>query len=811
MARKTGIEDTGNLTIAKFRHETSRAQEPQLHTHAVIVNMTQRQDGQWRALHNEAIVKSQAYLGNVYKSVLARELEKMGYSLRYDGKTGTFDMAHFSREQIEAFSSRSEQIVNHLREQGLDRETASSAEKDRAALMTRERKEKIDRDVLFDKWQIAAKEAGLDQSFVKGKQAGEGSILQAFKLETMKSHHADEAVKHAVESLTERQAIIRKGQVIDAALRFSFGKLTVGDITEAYKRASGSGGYIVTGAYRYKAINTEDAVQKTRQDWLVFLKDHGKGEEEARKLFENGIKEGRLRLADVQITTRQAVAWEKDILTREKSSRGAVKTGITTQAIDKFLQTKTLSDEQAHAVKAIAQQENRFIGVHGYAGVGKSYMTVSAKELLESQGYHVTSLAPYGSQKKALEAEGIKARTVASFLAAKDRRIGEKSVVFIDEAGVIPARQMQQVMEVIEAHGAKAVFLGDTAQTKAVEAGRPFDQLIAAGMQTTYVSKIQRQKDEVLLQAVQYSAEGKTKESLATIEKDIHEIKNNSERYSRIVKDYAALSKEERDQTLIVTGTNESRHAINGQVREELGLAGKGEKLVTLNRLDTTQAERRWSQFYSVGSIIQQEVGDSRTGLRKGEAYEVVNNGDGKNQLRVKHIHTGEEVTFSPARARQLSVYEKREVELSVGDRVRITRNEHEQNMANGDIFRVTSLGKGRIELEEVGNIRKRVVLASTQPLFVSHAYATTIHSSQGLTSERVLVNIETQSRTTTKEVYYVGISRARHKASIYTNDRQKLPEAIARSTYKTAAMELKKEDRGKEKPQRRVERKREL
>ncbi|QNT78640.1 Multifunctional conjugation protein TraI [Entomobacter blattae] len=420
----------------------------------------------------------------------------------------------------------------------------------------------------------------------------------------------------------------------------------------------------------------------------------------------------------------------------------------------------------------------------------------------------MTSLAPYGSQKKALEAEGINARTVASFLAAKDRRIGEKSVVFIDEVGVIPARQMQQVMEVIEAHGAKAVFLGDTAQTKAVEAGRPFDQLIAAGMQTTYVSKIQRQKDEALLQAVQYSAEGKTKESLATIEKDIHEIKNNSERYSRIVKDYTSLPSKERDQTLIVTGTNESRHAINGQVREELGLAGKGEKLVTLNRLDTTQAERRWSQFYSVGSIIQQEVDDSRTGLRKGEAYEVVNNGDGKNQLRVKHIHTGEEVTFSPARARQLSVYEKREVELSAGDRVRITRNEHEQNMANGDSFRVTSLGKGRIELEEVGNIRKRVVHASTQPLFVSHAYATTIHSSQGLTSERVLVNIETQSRTTTKEVYYVGISRARHKASIYTNDRQKLPEAIARPTYKTAAMELKKDERGKEKGKKDVERK---
>src|SRR5690606_38393066 len=72
---KTRIETTGNLVIGKFRHETSRERDPQLHTHAVILNMTKRSDGQWRALKNDEIIKATKYLGAVYRAELAHELQ----------------------------------------------------------------------------------------------------------------------------------------------------------------------------------------------------------------------------------------------------------------------------------------------------------------------------------------------------------------------------------------------------------------------------------------------------------------------------------------------------------------------------------------------------------------------------------------------------------------------------------------------------------------------------------------------------------------------------------------------------------------
>jgi len=109
-------------------------------------------------------------------------------------------------------------------------------------------------------------------------------------------------------------------------------------------------------------------------------------------------------------------------------------------------------------------------------------------------GVHVRALAPYGSQVKALAELGTKANTVASFLKSKERDIDANTLLIIDEAGVIPARQMAELLKIVEAANARVVLLGDVAQTKAIEAGRPFDQLQANKMQMAIMEDIQRQK-----------------------------------------------------------------------------------------------------------------------------------------------------------------------------------------------------------------------------------------------------------------------------------------------------------------------------
>src|SRR6266513_5115848 len=134
---------TGNLVAAAFQHELSRAKDPQLHTHVVVMNMTERHDGQWRALSNEELFKHTKLLGAAYRASLARNLQALGYEIRLTDKEGCFELAHISRTQIEEFSRRSLRIEEVLRARGKTRAEASTLEKQIIALQTRPRKERL--------------------------------------------------------------------------------------------------------------------------------------------------------------------------------------------------------------------------------------------------------------------------------------------------------------------------------------------------------------------------------------------------------------------------------------------------------------------------------------------------------------------------------------------------------------------------------------------------------------------------------------------------------------------------------------------
>ena len=70
-------QQTGNLVVASFRHDTSRAQDPQLHTHNVIMNATRDVDGNWRSLEPRALYQLQKAIGAVYRQELAVNVRQL--------------------------------------------------------------------------------------------------------------------------------------------------------------------------------------------------------------------------------------------------------------------------------------------------------------------------------------------------------------------------------------------------------------------------------------------------------------------------------------------------------------------------------------------------------------------------------------------------------------------------------------------------------------------------------------------------------------------------------------------------------------
>jgi len=795
---KSSVEHTANIIAAKFRHETSREQDPQLHTHAVIMNMTQRADGEWRAIKNDELVRAVKELGGVYQAELAKAAKEAGYELRYD-KNGSWELAHITRQEIEHFSARGRQVEEKLAESGLTRGTASAEEKQQATLQTRARKGKVERDALYERWVERSKELGIDYNRREWKGAG---YDPAEASKSAKTDHrstdqlAKEAVRYAIKHISERDSVMTDTQLVQTALKHGQGRFSFDDVKREVATQLKNGHLISDQPLYRPAEAMNDKQDMTRKQWVNKLKELGLSENAARKEVDEGILNKRLVKQEARYTTHTARKREVRILAIEKAGRGQVAPLLTREQAYQKLEGIRLNSGQREAATDILTTSNRVVGIQGFAGVGKTTLLRPAKAELEAQGFEVRAVAPTGSQVKALQEAGIQAQTLAAFLVAKDKGLHEKTVLLLDEAGSVPTREMDRLMKLAEQSGSRLILAGDVAQTKAIEAGKPFHQLQEAGMATSRVEEIVRQQDKELKTAVQMAAHGRTAESLAKI-KGVAEFQKDHERHSAIAQRYLSFSPEVQDKTLIVSGTNIARRELNGQIRAGLGLAGQGMIYDTLVRQDTTKAQRQYSHNYNAGDVIQPDQ-DYSNGLVRGETYRILDTGPG-NKLTVQSLYRDEPpISFCPKRQSALSVYSVEKSELSVGDKVRITHNDARLDVANGDRFKVTAIALDKVTLS---NEQRTVELPTTKPLHVDHGYASTVHASQGLTVQNVLVDAKTTSKTLTKDVWYVAISRATHSAEVYTDKAKNLPGAIGREAEKGAALDFERDRFRFEKP----------
>ncbi|MBK5071629.1 conjugative relaxase [Budviciaceae bacterium CWB-B4] len=818
---KSYRERTGNMVAGLFRHEMSRAKDPQLHTHAVVLNVTQRHDGAWRALSNDAIFQVQHQIDAIYKMYLARELQALGYSLHIAGPKGDFELAHISREQIEAFSQRSQVIEEALAKHGKTRADATALEKQIISLATRPRKDERDRALIKQYWAEKSQSLNIDYHpqvtanyhyspgqtltpdqtatnpapSTSAPAAATGNVQQTIEQAGLDAIDnmapARIAVAYAVHHLAEREQVFDDNTLKTIAMQRSVGQSTPEDIQAEINRLIQHGGLIAAPPTYQLSASETDRLTLSAAGWQQHFVTHKQWTPvQAKQYVADAIQTGMLTQTDNRYTTPIALKREQIILAIERNGRGQVTPILAAPAMAEQLRDTTLTPGQQQSIELMIGTANRIIGIQGDAGTGKTHALRYAIDMTEQAGYKVVAIAPYGNQVKALKEHGLDAHTLASFLNTKRQTIDSQTVVVLDEAGVVPARQMQQLLQKIERSGARLVMIGDTKQTEAIEAGKPFWQLQNHGMTTVRINEIQRQTNPELKRAVELVAGGNTAASLAKIRHIEHQPDDSLRRQS-IVADYMTLTPDERKNTLIIAGTHDARNELNAGVREALALTGKGNHYATLIRLDTTQAQRQYAASYMPGQILQPERDYPRLGLQRGQLYSVKEALPG-NRLRLI-CPDKTEIDINPKRIKQLSVYAAKKVEFSVGDLVRVNRNDAALDLTNGDRFYVTQITAKSITLQSDEAQSRQIELLTNRPLHLEYAYASTIHGSQGLTCDRVLIELTTFSRTTSQNLYYVAISRARQIAQLYTNSLRHLPKAIARRYDKSTALSIQR------------------
>ncbi len=253
-------------------------------------------------------------------------------------------------------------------------------------------------------------------------------------------------------------------------------------------------------------------------------------------------------------------------------------------------------------------------------------------------------------------------------------------------------------------------------------------------MQTVTMSEIQRQKDPELRRAVELAAAAKPEESLSHL-RDVRQVPNDEERRRAVAAEFAQLHRSGSEPDHHRDGHERGAARINQGVREKLGLAGRGKEYATLTRVDTTQEERRYSRNYEVGTVIQPEREYPSLQPREGRAlhrhgYRPWQPAHGARRERSqRHL-------LPEARSEALGLQHRRSAELAPGDRVRVTRNDAQRDLANGDRFRVL---KTTAEAVYLTDERRVISVPADRPLHLEHAYATTVHSAQGVTADRVI------------------------------------------------------------------------
>jgi flagellar biosynthesis GTPase FlhF len=275
----------------------------------------------------------------------------------------------------------------------------------------------------------------------------------------------------------------------------------------------------------------------------------------------------------------------------------------------------------------------------------------------------------------------------------------------------------------------------------------------------------------------------------------VTEIPENAHRIEAIAKDYVAKP----ENTLVVSPDNASRQEINNAIRTELQASGVVSKenhsmQVLTPRSDMTSVDRSWAARYQPDDVLHYTRGSKEHGIEKGSYATVVSANHRENLITVQK-QDGQQTTYDPKRLQGIAAYREIDRDFAQGDRIQFTANNRELAVPNRDIGTIERIDSNQISVRMDSTKERTVSFDPAQMRHFDHGYAVTSHSSQGLTADRVLVNMDTtvHPELINTRFAYVSVSRASEDVRIYTNDAAVLSERLSTDVTKTSAVDLQK------------------
>jgi transcriptional regulator with XRE-family HTH domain/flagellar biosynthesis GTPase FlhF len=459
------------------------------------------------ALQPRELYKTQQYATAVYRSELAHRLKELGYEIER-GESSQPEIKGYNKEYLEASSPRRQQIKEHLAKE--NQRGAGAAQI--AAHQTREGKLELSHEEMQERHKIMAAQFGNQPERVV-ETARE-------RREQLKEEPGEKAVGQALtysrEKNLERDAVAEERALLRDALKRSMGDATVAEVKAEFEKRVQAGEFIETSNRAPgRAFTTEEMIHY---------------EHDTIQMMRTGQQQ---RAPIANFETRRA--------TEQDHSH--------------------LSASQRAAVEQILSSHDQVTALEGVAGAGKTTSLTAIREAAEREGYKVEGFAPTSRAAQKLGEAGIESSTLQRHLTrSEEPHDGQKRLYVLDESSLASTKQMNEFLHRLKEND-RVLLVGDSRQHEAVEAGRPYQQLQGAGIETARLDQIVRQKDPALREVVEQLSRGQVRGAMEKLDAQgrVHEIPERGERLKEIAREYA----KKPEGTLVVSPDNQSRRETN--------------------------------------------------------------------------------------------------------------------------------------------------------------------------------------------------------------------------------------------------------
>jgi conjugative relaxase-like TrwC/TraI family protein len=515
------------LLASTFRHRTSRAQDPALHTHVLVANAGIGRDGRSGALDGRALYRHAATAGYLYQAELRHRLScELGVEWS-PVRRGQAEIAGFPAEVLRAFSRRRQDIEAELGERGEDGARAARM----AALLTRRAKGPLPvGGALHGEWRERAAELGFGREDLRATLGrAPWPVLEPERLSEVAAHLA------GPEGLTESRSHFDRRRVVRA----------VSELAGA-------------GAAAREVERMADAFLASSR--VVELPGAGPAGEPG-------------------FTTPELLRLEADLVERALARRRVGAATAPEEVVAEAIRRRpALTGEQAEMVRRLLTDGDGVAVVRGRAGAGKTYALDPTREAWEDAGHRVVGAALSARAAAELEAgSGIPSGTVAGLLLAlgDPGLLDGRTVVVIDEAAMVGTRQLARLVAETARAEAKLVLVGDDAQLPEIAAGGAFRGL-AERLDVIHLEGNRRQEGAWERQALLDIREGRAESAVRAYELAgrITVAETAEEAREHLVHDWYE-ARAAGDDCLMVAARRRDAHDLSRRARELLLTAGE--------------------------------------------------------------------------------------------------------------------------------------------------------------------------------------------------------------------------------------------